>query len=326
MQHAQPLTWATALATWRLSAWDLLVAALGAAYLAGLAKCRRAGKPWPAWRAWCFLAGLVTMVLAVNSAISVYSDFLFWIHMAQHLTLIMAVPVLLITGRPLSLWVAAGARMRFLESGPIAVLTNPAVAFVLYGAVLIGTHLTPFLEVRLEHPWLMHVEIAAYLVSGYLFFLPIIGGEPIRWQRFPHPLRVVFLLVGMLPDTVVGIVLMMSPHPIAPSYGLARPGWGPTLLTDQNLAGAIMWFFGDSTMAALALVAIRLWLRASGPEAGFGSWLESARRSALAQHGGTLPLRESDDVDSDDQALAAYNAMLARLNNRDSQRDNDNRS
>ncbi|GAA4827112.1 cytochrome c oxidase assembly protein [Saccharopolyspora rosea] len=323
MHTPPPLTWATGLSSWQLSIWDVVVLVLAAGYLRGLAAHRRRGGRWPAWRTCCFFGGLAALVLSVNSSIGVYSGVLFSVHMAQHLTLIMAVPVLLTFGRPLSLWTAAAPtpdkterRERFLLSRPVTVLTHPALAFVFYAVVLIGTHLTSFLQARLENPALQHVEIALYLVSGYLFFLSLIGGEPVRWRRVPHPLRVVLLMAGMLPDTLVGVVLMIAPRPLAPGFDQAHPGWGPTALVDQHLSGAIMWFFGDATMAALAAFTVGLWVRASGADAGLGSWLESARRNTLTRAEGddaAAAASESVDVDSDENALAAYNAMLARL-------------
>ena len=323
MRIEPPLTWSSGLLSWEPSVWDGLVVLLAVGYLAGVIMCRRRGGRWPLWRVWCFLGGLVAFAVAVNSAVGVYSDVLFSVHMVQHLTLIMLVPVLLAFGHPMSLWVAAAAsperarsRERILGSRLVGWVTHPAPAFVFYAAVLIGTHLTSFLQFRLENPGLEHVEIALYLVSGYLLFVSVVGGEPIRWRRVPYLLRVVLLMVGMLPDTLVGVVLMMTPRPVAPAFAAAHPGWGPTLAADQQLAGAIMWFFGDAGMAALAVFVVGLWLRSSGSDAGLGTWLESARSSALSQtaDGGSAALPGgAADVDSDD-ALAAYNAMLARLN------------
>ncbi|ASU80571.1 cytochrome c oxidase assembly protein [Actinopolyspora erythraea] len=321
MATTEPLTWSNALTSWQLSPWDGLVVALAAGYLAGVVRYRRGGGRWPVRHSAAFLAGLLALVLAVNSAIGVYSESLTWVHMVQHLVLIMAVPILLIAGRPLALWATAddGTTSRrltgLLNSRAAGWLTHPATSFVYYTAVLIVTHLTVFAQLRLEHEWLRHFEIVLYLTSGYLLFLPVLGNEPLRWKHFPHPLRVVLLMAGMLPDTLVGVVLMMAPNPIAPAYRLARPDWGPALLTDQHLAGAIMWFFGDATMAVLALITVGMWLRSRGPEAGFGSWLETARRGALARtaSGPAPALSDSTDVDADERALADYNAMLARL-------------
>jgi putative copper resistance protein D len=328
MPVGQPLTWSTVLTSWQFSSWDVLVAVLAVAYFAGVLRCRRLGQRWPLWRAGCFTAGLALLVLALNSALGVYSGTLYSVHMVQHLTLIMGVPVLLAFGHPLSLWVVAAPperrprRERLLLSWPVTVLTHPALAFVFYSAVLIGTHLTPFLQARLEHPQLGHVEIALYLLSGYALFLPVIGGEPVRWGRLPYVLRVVLLFGAMLPDTLVGVVTMMASQPIAPGFAQAHPGWGPSLLDDQRTAGAIMWLVGDMVMAALSAVVIGMAMRDGGAEAGLGSWVESARRNSLTRAAGpeASPLgADAADADSD-EALAAYNAMLARLHGRSSQR------
>lgn len=326
MDVEPPLTWYQGLASWEFSIWDVLVVLLATGYAIGLLRVRRQGQRWPVWRACSFFSGVLVLVIAVNSAVGVYSDVLFAMHMSQHLILIMAVPLLLTFGHPLSLWVTSAGtderrhrRENFLRSGPVALVTHPLASFAVYTAVLVGTHLTPFLQARLENPALEHVEIALYLIGGYLLFLTVVGGEPVRPAWVPYPLRIVLLAAGMLPDTLVGVVLMMTPHPIAPAFALAHPDWGPTLLADQRLSGAIMWFFGDSVMAALAAMVIGVWLRASGSEAGLGNWLESARRDALshtAESGtaGAAQLGRADaEVDSD-EALAAYNAMLARLN------------
>lgn len=321
--HAAPLTWETAVTSWRLSPWLALVVLLAVPYALGL----RRVDAWPKWRAASYAAGLLALLLGVSGFLATYSDVLFSVHMAQHLTLIMAVPVLLVFGQPLQLWLQAAPedrrerRRELLNARATGLVTHPVLTFVLYSAVLVATHLSPFLELRLQMPWLEHVEIVLYLLGGYLFVLPAVGAEPIRWQRMPHPLRVALLLVAMLPDTLVGVVLMIAARPVAPSYAVASAGWGPDLLQDQALAGAIMWFFGDAAMAAFALLTVRSWLRSSGSEAGFGSWLESARRQALTGRGpDDAGAERAADVDSDERALDEYNAMLARLHDPNRQR------
>ncbi len=47
---------------------------------------------------------------------------------------------------------------------------------------------------------------ALYLVTGYLYFLPVIDAEPIRWR--PTLLGRFLLLLATMPvDTLVGVVL-----------------------------------------------------------------------------------------------------------------------
>ncbi|WP_263247746.1 cytochrome c oxidase assembly protein [Saccharopolyspora rosea] len=321
-----PLTWQAALTTWQLAlGWDLAVLLACVGYLVGLRRLRRAGQEWPRRRAACFAAGLVSIVLATNSSIAAYSSAYFSMHMIQHLTLIMVAPYLLIAAHPLDLWQRAARdpeRVRsVLLSRPVSVLTNSMTGFLLYAVVLAATHLTPFMQLMLQHHVLHHVEAVVYLVSGYLCFLAVIGLEPTRWQRLSYPLRLAFLMFAMAPDTGIGVVLMGADHVLFPDFARMSPDGTAGLLDDQRLGGAIMWVGGDGLMALAMLVLAVLWIRSTGPQAGFGDWLESARRSALSgtagEAGGDV-IAESADVDADERALADYNAMLARLNGRTS--------
>ncbi len=320
--HLEPLTWSTGLTSWTFAYWwDLVILLLAAAYFTGLVRLRRRAphQVWPKHRTAFFTAGLVSWLLTMNSSIAVYSHPMFTMHMVQHLMLIMVVPALLVYGKPLRLWVeldASGRVENVLRGRVVGYFTHPVLTMVLYAVVLVATHLTSFMQVMLLNPWLHHAEAVLYLVTGYLTFLPLVGNEPIRWQRFPYSLRVFASLMAMGPDTGIGVILMMAPDPMWPAYARMQnwPGWD--LVADQRIGGAIMWFFGDAIMALFALVLVRQWIRAKGPESGFGNWLESARRSALAETSGDgqdAGLSQSDDVDDDERARQAYNAMLARL-------------
>src|SRR5437588_8977787 len=47
-----------------------------------------------------FTAGLLTIVLALDSPIDAYADQLFWVHMLQHVLLLTVAPPLILLGRP----------------------------------------------------------------------------------------------------------------------------------------------------------------------------------------------------------------------------------
>src|SRR3982751_355614 len=49
---------------------------------------------------WFFLGGLVVIFVALQSPIDTFADNAFWVHMIQHLLLILVVPPLLLLGTP----------------------------------------------------------------------------------------------------------------------------------------------------------------------------------------------------------------------------------
>jgi putative membrane protein len=319
--HSAP-TWQTVLAAWTLSpVADLLLLVATVGYLrlavrgwAGDTEVE-AGR-WPPVRTMCWLLAVLTLVIGLDGPVAVYGEVLFWVHMVQHLLLIMIVPLLLVWAQPLRLvHTAGGPRARgWVQAAQHARLTRwlsaPLFGLALYTVVVVLTHLTGFQQVSATHGWVRGAELALYLLSGWLLFASLIGAELVPWS-LPYLLRLVVLAAGMGADTLTGVVLMLSSRPLAPGYGTAHPGWGPTLLRDQELAGAIMWFGGDLLMMVLMIVVAVQWGRAGSDRQGLGDWLEGARRRAVlgtdSDAGGEV------DLDDDQRALDAYNATLAAL-------------
>ncbi|HEX5405916.1 MAG TPA: cytochrome c oxidase assembly protein [Pseudonocardiaceae bacterium] len=309
-----PLTWATALGTWRLApVTDVVVLVAAVLYLRRASRSR-----WPIGRTAAFLGALAVLAVTLQSSIDVYGQELFWLHMIEHLLLIMAVPVLLILGQPVRLACTGEDRIAtrttaLLRTKLVSFLTFPVVGLVLYAAVLVGTHLFGYMPAMMTHPWLHPLEIVLYLVSGYLYFLPLLAHEPIK-RELSYPLRVFLLLMGMTVDTVVGVLLMITVH--AQPYG--NRTWGPSALSDLHTGGGIMWVIGDGLMFAVTVLVVGQWMGDTERQNDTGKWLEAARRSTMAGMG-----MDGVDVDDDtanvddDAALDAYNRMLAKLNQLD---------
>lgn len=316
-----PLTWGTALGGWHLAlGTDLVVVVAALLYLHRAHRTLpRSGTAWPAGRTAAFLGGLVLLALTLQSSIDAYGGTLFWVHMIEHLMMIMVVPALVIIGQPIRLAATgtdhvAERTNAALRSRTVSVLTFPLTGLVCYAVVLVGTHLTGFMQAMLVHMWPLHdVEILLYLGSGYLFFLPVLGSEPLR-RTLSYPLRVFLLLLGMSADTVVGVMLMMTTREPFPAYAAEHRTWGPSLMTDIHTGGGIMWVVGDGLMFAITVLVVARWMSDTERQNDTGKWLEAARRSSLGFDD------EGDaSIDDDDAALAAYNRMLAKLDERDRQ-------
>ncbi|WP_460864085.1 cytochrome c oxidase assembly protein [Rhodococcus aerolatus] len=306
---------------------DLLLALAAVAYLVGVRRLRAGGGHWPVRRTAAGVAAVVLLVVSLNSALAVYAMALFWAHMLVHLLLIMVVPVLVLWARPVQLLHdVAGPRLRarveaVTGSRAVAVATNPLIAVPVYTATLVLTHLTGFQQVMLGSDLVMDLETLLYLVVGYLTFASVVG-SPLLRQHLSHPLKFVVLAVSMGADTLVGVVLMLTPTAIAPGYAAARAGgWGPTALADQGAAGSVMWFAGDGLMMVLMLVVAGQWAAAAPGEQGLGRWLDGIRSQQLMgsdwEAGGDGGI-DVDADDDEDRALAAYNARLAALHGRSS--------
>src|SRR2546429_2821046 len=315
--------WQAVLTQWEFApVVTAAVLAVGALYLWGAWRVRRRhpARPWPWWRTGMFLAGLAVVVIATQSGIGAYDDVLFWDHMIEHLLLIMVAPPLLVVGEPFTLLLHASRNplhsyaKRVIRSRVVSFLTWPPFGLVAYVVTIVGTHLTGLTGVILRDPLLHDAEHVLYLVVGYLFFLPLLGREPIRW-RISYPIRILVLVLAMPIDTFTGLVLSYA-SPGIYTVGPRPPG-APGPAEDVHLAGAAMWIAGDAIMLAFIMIVVLMWSRDDRSCWATSGWLEAARKArfdegvAPASPAATGPGRGSID---DDEHLAAYNAYLARLN------------
>jgi cytochrome c oxidase assembly factor CtaG len=257
---------------------------------------------------------------ATNGSIAVYDQVLFTAHMTGHLALVMLAPALLMSGRPLTLALAAATqprreRIERLVSGRvISTLTAPPVALASYTAVIVGSHLTGLMDTIMRNTWAGQLEHLVYVLVGCQFFALIVGDEPLRW-RLASPARWLLLAIAMAVDTFTGVVLLQGTHAVAM---LTSPSLHVDALSDTRTGGAIMWFGGDGIMAAVMIVLVIGWLRQAetrvGEEPG---WLEQARRATFAGNTGTEADNSTTETfDDDDAARASYNEWLAQLDRR----------
>jgi cytochrome c oxidase assembly factor CtaG len=344
-----PFGWSAVLTQWQFAPIvTAFVVVSGVLYGWGVLRVaqRHPARPWPAWRTVMFLGGLAAIVIATQSGIGAYDDVLFWDHMVQHLMLIMVAPPLLIFGQPMTLLMHASRNplhtwtKRALRSKVASFLTWPAFGAAAYTVAVAAAHLTSVADQVETNQNLHNAEHAVFLIVGYLFFLPILGKEPIRW-RLSYPMRFVILVLIMPVDTFTGLILGYGGTGTPGLPTGPRPAWAPAAVSDLHAGGAVMWIGGDAIMFGLMMLVYLLWSMDERAATSGHGWLESARRTSMASmvashqpasagpggeqaNGGSAGDGESSGVAAarwsdrggidDDEHLAAYNAFLARLN------------
>jgi putative copper resistance protein D len=335
MHELPPFSWSEAATNWQFAPLvTAFTAVVAAAYLWGVFRVRRRHprRPWPLRRTIPFLLGLLVINLATQSGIGAYDDTLYWDHMIQHLMLLMIAPPLLVAGQPVTLLLHASRNplhtgvKRIVRSRPVAWITWPGFVVAAYAATVVGTHLTGFMNLVTEHDAVHQAEHVLYLVVGYLYFLPLIGREPIKW-KVSYPLRLFLLFIAMPVDAFTGVVL--GSYQTDPFVPMEPRTWGPSAVSDLHEGGAVMWIGGAAIMFAVIMVTFLQWTRETRSSAAMG-WLESARRASMAEriaesgpagpagnparNGTQGASSRLTDVDEDDDQLAAYNAYLGRIN------------
>ena len=292
-----PFGWEPAISRWQFAPVVTGFVAIAAGlYLWGAVRVgrRHPARPWPLWRTGMFLGGLAVVVLATQSGIGSYDDLLFWDHMIQHLMLIMIAPPLLIIGQPVTLLLHASRNplhtwaKRVVRSRVVSFLTWPVLGFLGYAGAIVAAHLTGLANLVETSETVHNAEHAAFLLVGYLFFLPILGREPIRW-RLSYPARFVILVLVMPVDTFTGLVLGYGNAGTPGVSAGPRPPWAPGSVQDLHWGGAIMWVGGDAIMFGLMMLVFLAWSRDERPAATGRGWFEAARRASMASLVATHP-------------------------------------
>jgi putative membrane protein len=224
------------------------------------------------YRAASFYAGLAVIVLALDSPIDYYAGQLFWVHMIQHILLLTVAPPLFLLGRPWPrMWrvlplrtrTAVGrtiARSRF--TAPVRSLARPLPAWILFNATVVLWHIPVAYNATLTSNLIHQCEHAMFFFFGLLFWARVIDPGPLR-PRLVWPMRIVYALGAMIVGWVLAIALVLVPHPLYAHYAsLAhRPG-GISALTDQQIAGGVMWVPGSLAYTVTLLIGFYRWLEA----------------------------------------------------------------
>lgn len=303
----QPPTIARVLTVWR---FDSLIGAAGVVlaigYAAGFAALRRRGNSWPVGRLIAWLTGCAALVFTSGSGVRAYGSAMFSVHMAEHMTLNMFIPVLLVLGGPVTLALRVlpvtgdgrppGARewlIWLLHSRVTTFLSHPITAFVLFVASPYIVYFTPLFDTFVRYHWGHEFMAIHFLVVGYLFYWAIIGIDP-GPRRLPYPGRIGLLFAVMPFHAFFGIALMtMSSTVGATFYRSVNLPWLSSIIADQHLGGGIAWSLTELPVIMVIVALVTQWARQD-------------RRVAS---------REDRHADSDyaDDELEAYNAMLREL-------------
>jgi putative copper resistance protein D len=277
-------------------------------YLAGVWRLVRRGDRWPVYRTVLWIAGLILLLWVTCGPVNAYQDYLFSVHMVGHMLLSMAIPMCLVFGAPVTL-AARAVRKRdddtrggrewtlWAVHTPFArVVTHPLFAAAMFIGSLWAFYYSELFRWSLYdhfgHEWM----VAHFLISGYLFVQSLVGIDPVPY-RLPHAFRLLTLIGVMAMHAFFGIAIMMSSGLfVAEWFGSMGRTWGDPPLVDQYTGGGIAWSIGEIPTLILAIVVAVQWSRSDARD---------QRRSD----------RQADRTG--DAELAAYNAHLASLAERD---------
>lgn len=228
---------------------------------------------WPKRRTTAFIVAVGAIGLALLSPVDTLSDDLLTVHMVQHLLLVsVAAPLVAACGIGTLALRAASATTRstyllpFLHSRLVRVLTFPVVGWFAFVAVMWGSHFSTLYNAALLDDTVHAVEHVLFFAAACLFWWPLISPDPIHLRMHPGG-KLLALLAQMPPMGFLAITIIGATTPLYAAYLGRSDAFGIDALTDQQIAGSLMWLTGDVAILIPAAYVLSLLVRHEEQEA-----------------------------------------------------------
>ncbi len=254
-----------------LSAWDLaalsLLALSGVLYVRGTRRLRHRRAVHPLRERVAFAAGWTVLVVAILPPIDALAIQLFSIHMIQHELMMLIGAPLVIAGRPLStcLWgVPDGWRPRIAAALQTKAVGStwrwasaPLIAWALHGITIWVWHIPALYDAATGNEAIHAVQHAMFVSSAALFWWGLLGG---RYGRAGYGAAVFYVFTTVVHTGLLGAIMTLSPVPLYPLYITRAAARGIDPLSDQELAGLLMWIPAGIILTVLGIALFAAWL------------------------------------------------------------------
>jgi cytochrome c oxidase assembly factor CtaG len=217
-----------------------------------------------------FLGGWLVLTLALVSPLHEAGERSFTMHMIEH-ELIMLVSTLLLAassaggvlawGLPRPLRLALGGSWKAPLAAAWRRLTEPITATAVQGVVMWAWHAPILFDRALESPGWHIAQHACFFATSLLFWWAML--HP-RGGRGGYGVSAACLFVTSLIGGALGALMSLSRSPWYAAYAaMGMSGIGLDPVTDQQLAGLLMWIPGGLVHGLAALFLFYRWLKAS---------------------------------------------------------------
>jgi putative membrane protein len=201
---------------------------------------REAGGRGAGWRqGLAFAAFILVLLVALVSPIDALGeDYLFSMHMTQHILLGDIAPLLLLLSLSRVIMRPATRRFHSVER-KLGRLASPYTFIAIWFALLYFWHLPPLYVAAIQHPVVHALEHLCFFTAGVAVWWPLIQPVPMRY-KLSGIATLAYVLAAKLGLGMLGLYLTWSKSVAYGYYEHVPRIWGLSPVADQNVGGAIM--------------------------------------------------------------------------------------
>jgi putative membrane protein len=217
-------------------------------------------------QALAFAGGMLALVAALVSPIDgLGEDYLFSMHMLQHVLLGDVAPLLLLLSLSRVILRPVTRRLMRVERalGPFA---HPITGIVLWLFLMYLWHVPAMFDAALNHPLVHVLEHGCFFAAGVAVWWPLV--QPIPMRRPLNGLSMLaYIATAKFGLAALGLYLTWSGTVLYDYYETVPRIWGLSAIQDQNAGGAIMMVEQSLTFViALAVLFVRMLAKSEADE------------------------------------------------------------
>ena len=207
-----------------------------------------------------FAAGVVTLAIAADWPMhDIAEQYLYSVHMFQHLMISFFIPILFLQATPewLARLILGGGDQERTWLGKLA---KPVVAGVIFNLLAALTHWNGIVQLSFDSgPFHYGIHLVIFS-SALLMWMPVLG--PIPELRLSPPGQMIYLFLMSIIPTVPAGWLTFADNPVYPAYDTVERLWDISTVADQQAAGAVMKVIGGFFLWGMIAVRFFKWATA----------------------------------------------------------------
>ena len=245
-----------------------------------------------------FVLGIGLLWLASDWPMhDVAEEYLYSVHMFQHMVLTFFVPPVMLLATPewLARVVVGDGRVgrAFLK------LARPVPAAVVFNAIQLATHWSVVVNASVSNGLLHYALHTLVVVTAFAVWMPVVS--PLPEYRISVPARCIHLFLTSIVPTVPAAWLALAEGAVYDAYDIEARMFGLSVTSDQQLAGLIMKLGGGVFLWVVIVTLFARWTM--NQDRG-----TLARRVVLDDHGEVVTVEGPDALTFEDVERAFQTA------------------
>lgn len=214
---------------------------------------------------------LFLVFFVLEGPIDYFAEQMFFIHMIQHITIMMIIAPILLFSNPMPMFIWGTPNfLRKIISKPfsgnsllkrsITKITKPKYSLSLYIIILYFWHIPLFYNAALQNNGIHYLNHLLFFFASIIYWWPIIGPSPVK-SSLSVVQKIIYILIAITPSAALAAFITFSPTALY-DYTSTPLHWNiVSHVEDQRWGGIIMWIPGNFLFFGFLIGLFFLWAK-----------------------------------------------------------------